>query len=89
VVPASPWLDGVAPGTPVLTVNGASLRFAPAAGEAVRWWVVQYRSGGTWRTRTQFGTYDTFVVGSNVDRVRVYAGDRVMNLSGPAEWRRP
>ena len=88
VVPASPWLDGTAPATPTVTANGITLKFIPAAAGDVRWWVIQSRSGGAWITRTQFGTNDTFVVTPTVDRVRVYAGDAVMNLSPAADWRR-
>ena len=88
VMPAMPWLDASAPGTPTVTVNGASLKMNPAAGENVRWWVLQLRTNGAWSVRTQFGTSDTFAVNSNVDRVRVYAADAVFNLSAPAEWRR-
>ena len=36
--------------------------------------------------RTQFGTNNTFAVPSNIDRVRVHAGDAVMNLSAPVDW---
>ena len=88
VVPATPWLDGTPPNAPTVTLSGATLTFSPAGGEAVRWWVLQTRTNNVWSVRTQFGTNNTYVVPVGVDRVRVHAGDAVMNLSTPVDWRR-
>jgi len=65
-----------------------TLTFTPAPGEAIRWWVLQVKSASGWTTRVQFGTKHTLVISSSAERVLVYAGDAVMNLSAPAEWRR-
>jgi uncharacterized lipoprotein YddW (UPF0748 family) len=89
VMPATPWLDGMPPGTPAVTVNGSTLKFAAATAEGVRWWVLQLKAAGVWSTRTQFGSNDAFTVGTDIDRVRVFAADAAFNLSAqPAEWRR-
>ncbi len=88
VMPATPWLDGAAPATPGVTLTVSTLRFTPAPGGDVRWWVLQIRSSGNWSTRVQFGSFDSVNVTTSVDRVRVFAADAVFNLSAPAEWRR-
>ena len=88
VVPATPWLDGGAPGQPAIAPSGAALSLVAAPGENVRWWVVQTRSAGKWTTRTQFGAHNTLALSSSMDGVRVYAADAVFNLSQPADWRR-
>ncbi|HEY0303613.1 MAG TPA: family 10 glycosylhydrolase, partial [Longimicrobiales bacterium] len=48
VMPATPWLDGVAPGAPSVTLNGTSLRLTPATGETVRWWVLLVKTASGW-----------------------------------------
>ncbi len=60
LVPASPWLDGKAPGRPKLTVEpGAGdikLKWDPSGRETVGWWVVQFKAGGKWATEILPGT---------------------------------
>jgi uncharacterized lipoprotein YddW (UPF0748 family) len=83
VVPASPWLDAVAPPTPAITRSGINLTITPASGEAPRWWVVQTRASGVWTTKVHFATSHTFNIGGGVERVVVRAADAAMNLSAP------
>ena len=37
LVPASPWLDGTPPPTPIVSVTGRAVQFTPGAGESTRW----------------------------------------------------
>lgn len=54
LVPAAPWLDGTAPGTPRVTLapgsahDGVTLALAAGAGDAPRLWVVRARYGEDW-----------------------------------------
>ena len=89
VIPAVPWLDSAPPAPPSLAITGVALAITPQA-EEPRWWVVRTRSTtGGWTTRIMFGSTTTIALPASVDRVLVHAADRAMNLSSPAEWRRP
>jgi hypothetical protein len=98
VVPATPWLDAVAPATPdVAGVEGP----APGGGREwalvfratdaqVRWWVVRWRAaGGGWALRVVSGSERGFALrpGVAVDRIAVHAADAAWNLSAPWVWR--
>ncbi|MGQ0816029.1 MAG: glycoside hydrolase family 10 protein [Gemmatimonadota bacterium] len=89
VIPATPWLDGSAPAAPALTLSGSTIQITPAPGEAARWWIIRVHSAGQWRTRVQFGTQRSLSIDAATVRVLVHGADAVMNLSAPAEWRRP
>ena len=89
LVPASPWLDAAAPGTPSLALSGGSLQITPAAGEAARWWAVRQRASGTWTARVLFGDARTLTVDAGTDRVLVQAVDQAGNASRTAAWQRP
>lgn len=89
VVPATPWLDAAAPAAPVLTSAGTVMNIEPASGEPARWWIVRQRTSAGWSTRVVFGTARSLPLDAAIDRILVHAADHVMNLSAPAEWRRP
>lgn len=88
LIPASPWLDSTPPGPPTVSVANSIVTFAPAAGEAVRWWAIRSHAGGVWSTRIQFGLATTLSITSDTDRVLVQAADRAGNLSSTTEWAR-
>jgi uncharacterized lipoprotein YddW (UPF0748 family) len=88
VVPATPWLDAVPPGSPTLTFSSGAIQITPATGESARWWVVRYHRSTGWSTRVVFATERALIIDSTVDRVLVQTADAVMNLSPVVEWRR-
>ena len=100
LVPATSWLDGIAPTMPTLTVSqassAASLRVSIAGdgGEPLSWWLVRWRNGAAWSQ--QLIPADTRVldvppaVGTvATDAIVVNAIDRVGNASEHALWRAP
>lgn len=89
LVPASPWLDAIAPAAPTLTFSGGTVQITPGSGEAARWWAVRMRISGAWVTRVLFGEQRTLLVDAGVDRLLVQAVDQAGNVSTVAEWRRP
>ena len=88
LVPASPWLDAVAPGAPSITVSGKSVQVTAAAGEAARWWYVRAHGASGWTSRVVFADQRTVVMDAESDRVLVNAVDQAGNVSGAAEWPR-
>jgi hypothetical protein len=89
LVPASPWLDPTAPGTPSISVNGTALSITPASGEAARWWYVRARVSSGWWTRVVFGTRTTVTLPEASTHVLVNAADGAGNASASAEWKSP
>ena len=90
LVPASPWLDAVAPATPTLTMSsGSVLLLTPGSSEGPRWWVLRTHSGTTWKTQILFGTARNVMVDTSTDHAFLNAVDQAGNLSGAAEWRHP
>ena len=89
VVPASPWLDSTAPGTPALSVSGRTVQMIPAAGELPRWWVVRSRGATAWTTRVVFGDARLFTLDQDADRVVLTAVDQAGNASAGMTWTRP
>ena len=88
LVPASPWLDAVPPGAPMISVTSGSIQITPPSGEAARWWTLRVHSDGVWSTRILFGTERNVTVPSGTDRVLVQAVDQSGNAGASAEWRR-
>ncbi len=95
IVPASPWLDDVAPARPQsvtrldMVTGRMVIDFDPAPGEAAPWeWVMQTRSPSGWTTQVIPGWRNTFVLANIGERspedVRVYAVGRTGNISAPA-----
>jgi hypothetical protein len=96
VVPASPWLDATAPAAPTVTatVSSSAIRaqWTPGGTEAARWWLVQWRAGGTWNGRMVWGadrSLDIPFTGTpdRADVVAISALDQAMNLSPHSVWR--
>jgi uncharacterized lipoprotein YddW (UPF0748 family) len=97
LVPASPWLDRVAPKRPSAVVASDSatgeplLRLTPAAGERTWLWVVQSRRGGEWMTRILPGAARVHRIEGGdssmplPDVVYVRAVDRTGNVSVPVK----
>ena len=97
MVPASPWLDPVLPGTPTLAItvsNATTLRVTVGGdpGKPLSWWLVRWRNGTTWSARRVnaetrvFDIVDASGV-STIDGVVVNAIDRVGNAGPNAIWR--
>ena len=91
LVPASPWLSAAALAAPKLSVgtgkNSVQADWKKNGTEAVRWWVVQSRAGGTWTTQI-FPASQTAASwsGRRPDAVSVRAVDRAENLGAPVVW---
>lgn len=87
LVPASWWLDSIAPGAPKLnveqTANGLALSWQAGGTEVVAQWVVQSRKGNEWSLEILPGARKTFTV-ETADVVAVSAVDRCGNQSAPA-----
>jgi hypothetical protein len=95
LVPASPWLDSIAPGRPAVQprLDAASgemvIDMDPASGDKEPWlWVVQARTSSGWTTQIIPGTEATHFLAGRGDKspreVWVYAVGRTGNLSPPA-----
>jgi hypothetical protein len=88
LVPASPWLDAVPPGSPSISVASDLLQITPASGEPARWWTVRAHSSSGWTTRILGGADRMVTLLTGSDRVIVQAVDQAGNVSSGAEWRR-
>ena len=86
LVPASPWLDAVAPPAPLLSVSGREARFAAANAEWPRWWVVRTRTFAVWQTQVLFGDVRAFTVPLATDRILLNAVDQAGNMSEATRW---
>jgi uncharacterized lipoprotein YddW (UPF0748 family) len=93
LVPASPWLDKLAPGKPLLSVRKTarevSASWKPAAGEPAWQWVLQEQTGESWRTEILPASQTSVVFASGggaglPQNIAVTAVNRVGNLSAPA-----
>lgn len=95
LIPASPWLDRVAPSRPIASAARDSLdgepaivvRFAPQGRDVAARWVLQWRANGEWGTRIlPAGDRRHILVGGGdaVDLVTVSAVDRNGNIGTPA-----
>jgi uncharacterized lipoprotein YddW (UPF0748 family) len=92
LVPASTWIDSVAPSAPVVRVgrdaaSGAStVSIDPQGSESVWQWLIQTRYADTWRADIYPGTQRFFMIpkpsgGSGAEEIAVSAIDRVGNAS--------
>jgi uncharacterized lipoprotein YddW (UPF0748 family) len=91
LVPASPWLDALPPPAPALAwqapvVGGVQFQWSPGDKEPVRRWVLQYRTGGQWRTKVLPASSLSWHAESRQlpDRVAVMAVDLAGNTSAAA-----
>jgi hypothetical protein len=90
LVPASPWLDKTPPDAPAISVkrdaSGAPvIAIAPRGTEKAWLWLVQWRSGESWRYDILPGDLRSYTIGSNgsasANLVMVSAVDRNGNES--------
>ena len=96
LVPASPWLGTRSPLAPKVTVSPGdtsdeqTLALTPAGKDIVRWWAVQLRADGAWRTVVLEGITRSVRLpdllrdsAAVADVIAVSAVDRVGNASEP------
>jgi hypothetical protein len=87
LVPASPWLGGEPPPTPNLSVIGvpraSRLTWGEHGTNFVRWWVVQTKSSGEWKTEILPRETTSESLPGSPEIVAVTAIDRVGNASPP------
>jgi hypothetical protein len=92
LVPASTWIDSVAPSTPVVRVGrdvtsgSSTVSIDPQGTEPVWQWLIQTRYADSWRTDIYPGTQRFFMIpkpaaGKGAEEIAVSAIDRVGNLS--------
>jgi uncharacterized lipoprotein YddW (UPF0748 family) len=91
LVPTSPWIDSISPPKPKLTVdiwkNFAHARWENSSGEPARWWLLQSRANGVWKTEIfPAGLTSLYLDNSSADAISLRAVDRLGNLSEPAIW---
>jgi uncharacterized lipoprotein YddW (UPF0748 family) len=95
LLPASPWLDRVAPDKPAVRVardsaSGADVvSFSPRAKQRIERWVVQTRANDAWQTTILPGAARTHILNQESDLVSVAAVDRTGNVSAAAVVRLP
>jgi uncharacterized lipoprotein YddW (UPF0748 family) len=95
LVPASPWLDKVAPDKPAVrvvrdtTTGDDVVRFSPRAQQRIAWWVVQSRANEAWQTTILPGAQRTHILNYGSDVVSVVAVDRTGNVSAATVIRVP
>ena len=92
IPPATDWLDAVAPPAPSIAVTslGAVLRvtITPVTGEPLSWYLIRWRTNGTWSQRLQrVAALTADVPLAGTDGVVVNAIDRVGNASPDVVWR--
>ena len=87
LVPPSPWLGNDTPAKPRLTVipsNPVRLQWNPGkTNSAVRWWAVQTRTSGAWKTEIFSGNTTTVSLTAAPEAVALTAIDRIGNASPP------
>jgi uncharacterized lipoprotein YddW (UPF0748 family) len=93
LVPASPWLDRVAPPQPRVSIvadsssGESTVRFAPADRQLIRNWIVQSRIDSLWTTSILPGTERAHILKnaeSAADIISVSGVDRTGNMSPAA-----
>jgi uncharacterized lipoprotein YddW (UPF0748 family) len=92
LMPASPWLDNVAPPAPRLDCGpdpkGLRLSWQGNPIEPVACWLLQIKNGGQWSTEI-LPSYETTRIMSSAEAVALCAVDRCGNTSQPAVFERP
>jgi uncharacterized lipoprotein YddW (UPF0748 family) len=88
LVPASPWLGNAPPSKPNLSAvdiaNGLRLDWNVSTNSSsIRWWVVQSKSLGSWKTEMLPREYSAQIVTGRPDTVAITAIDRIGNASPP------
>jgi uncharacterized lipoprotein YddW (UPF0748 family) len=83
LVPASPWLDSIAPERPIVERAGGNLEWRLQDGSTPRWWLVQSRREGKWRSQLLPGSVLEMPQPAG-DTFAVRAVDRAGNVSEAA-----
>lgn len=87
LIPAMPWLPDAAPQQPTVTVipgNSARVNWTPGAGDSPNLWVLQFRTGGEWKTEILSGpTRAVTLRTKDLEAVAVSAVNRVGVISSP------
>ncbi len=99
LVPESSWMMAGTPADPVTGLKrGAeadTLLIAPGSAAAVRWWMIQLRTAGSWETHVIDGAMHVFCIPPSggtalrPDLIAVTAVDRVGKASGASALRLP
>ncbi len=96
LVPASPWLDSIAPAGPNVRVTDSTgsqvVRFEAQPGDSVWQWVVQARVAGAWHTTVLPRSRESLILQgphAAADAVAVTAVDRTGNASAATVVPRP
>src|ERR1035437_670897 len=99
LVPESPRMMDGSPADPATALKrsakGDSLVITPGPGSVARWWMIQYRTAGTWETQVIDGAVREFGIpaghdsSSRPDLIAVTAVDRVGKTSGASALRLP
>jgi len=99
LVPESSWMMAGTPADPVTGLKrGAeadTLLIAPGSAAAVRWWMIQLRTAGSWETHVIDGAMHVFCIPPSggtalrPDLITVTAVDRVGKASGASALRLP
>ncbi len=90
--PATDWLDATAPPAPTISVTslGAVLRVSitPVTSEPLSWYLIRWRTNGTWSQRLQrVAALTADVPSAGTDGIVVNAIDKVGNASTDVVWR--
>ena len=87
LIPSSPWLGGPAPAKPNLLINdspnGVRVDWSAGSTNSVRWWVVQTKTFGDWKTEIFPKQTSAQSLTARPEAVAVSAIDRVGNASPP------
>jgi hypothetical protein len=90
--PVTDWLDAMAPPPPTIGVTalGAVLRVSitPVTSEPLSWYLIRWRTNGTWSQRVQrVAALTADVPSAGTDGIVVNAIDKVGNASTDVVWR--
>ncbi len=86
LVPASPWLDAVAPAAPQLRpLENGQLRLVPGPGKAAAHFAIWRKSGPSWQFSVQPASAPV-VAGQGAEAIVVSSVDRLGNESSRVTW---
>ncbi len=91
LIPASPWLNSTSPPPPKLSgnfgKNSMHVHWQNGQGEPARWWLLQSREHGNWKTEIlPASRTDAYLENAHPDAVSLRAVSRTGNLSSPEIW---
>jgi uncharacterized lipoprotein YddW (UPF0748 family) len=91
LIPASPWKNSTSPPPPKVSASiwrkSLHVQWQNNKGEPARWWLLQSRENGNWRTEIYPASRtDVYLENANPDAVTLRAVGRTGNLSAPSVW---